>query len=71
MANQKPRKGVCSVCGRTLARKDLLFGAIVRESIASQIRMDVPGWSLPTVLEPEPRLKEKLGHRQLSCLGSG
>ena len=45
MANQKPRKGVCAVCGKTLARKDLLSGDVVRESIAGQIRMDVPEWS--------------------------
>ncbi|MDP1772143.1 MAG: DUF1003 domain-containing protein [Methylobacter sp.] len=45
MANQKNRKGICAVCGKTFARKDLLSGDVVRESIAGQIRMDVPEWS--------------------------
>lgn len=45
MANQKNRKGICAVCGKTLARKDLLSGDVVRESIANQIRMDIPDWS--------------------------
>jgi uncharacterized membrane protein len=45
MVYQKHRKGTCAVCGKTFAGKELLSGEVVRESIANQIRMDVPNWS--------------------------
>ncbi|MDO9049391.1 MAG: hypothetical protein Q7U66_16870 [Methylobacter sp.] len=45
MVYQKHRKGTCAICGKTFACKDLLSGDVVRESIANQIRMDVPNWS--------------------------
>ncbi len=45
MEYQKHRKASCAVCGKTFPCKDLLSGDVVRESIANQIRMDVPNWS--------------------------
>ncbi|MDD4905766.1 MAG: DUF1003 domain-containing protein [Methylobacter tundripaludum] len=45
MEYQNHRKASCAVCGKTFPYKDLLSGDIVRESIANQIRMDVPNWS--------------------------
>ncbi|EGW20769.1 DUF1003 domain-containing protein [Methylobacter tundripaludum] len=45
MEYQKHRKASCAVCGKTFLCKDLLSGDVVRESIANQIRMDVPNWS--------------------------
>ncbi|HEY8160504.1 MAG TPA: DUF1003 domain-containing protein [Methylobacter sp.] len=45
MTYQKHRKASCAVCGKTFPYKELLSGEVVRESIASQIRTDIPDWS--------------------------
>jgi hypothetical protein len=36
---------VCSICGRSLPRKEVVRGAAVREPVAELIRQDHPEWS--------------------------
>jgi len=42
---KKNTVSVCGVCGRSLPRRQLVAGAIVRPAVADAIRMDHPEWS--------------------------
>jgi len=45
MSRQEHARHVCAVDGKSYPERDLISGALVRDSIATEIRKDVPDWS--------------------------
>ena len=44
MAGEPEDKLTCSICGRSLPRRDMVCGGLIRRQIREMIRQQVPGW---------------------------
>jgi len=45
MSKNKKTMCTCAICGKSFADRDVVAGALIRDTIADEIRLDHPGWS--------------------------
>ncbi|HUV09320.1 MAG TPA: DUF1003 domain-containing protein [Spirochaetia bacterium] len=45
MSKNKKTVCTCAVCGKSFADRDVVAGALIRDTIADEIRLDHPGWT--------------------------
>ena len=45
MSKNKKTVCTCAICGKSFADRDVVAGALIRDTIADEIRLDHPGWT--------------------------
>ena len=45
MSKNKKTVCTCAICGKSFADRDVVAGALIRDTIADELRLDHPGWT--------------------------